>query len=539
MPRPNPLPIVVCLALGGACWSPIANKESADEEVYSILARTTEQVTGQARPFVVERPIDTLRQRLERGREQVRLDLQQALDVAAENSREFQRQKEQLYLAALNLTRNRHDFATVFGAGGSGEVAGEADQTADATLRDDLSASSRSTSGMRIVGSFVNTFLRSVVHGGSFDGSSILNLTITQPLLRGAGSRIVREPLTQSERDVVYAVRDFERFRATFAVDVVSAYYDIVQQMEDLKNVEANYASVHSSRLQTEELYAAGRRTISDLGREKQSELTASNSRVQAQNRLASALDRFKITLGLPTTAHVELDPGELDNLVLRGVTEFRLDEQEAIELALARRYDYRTNVDEVEDAGRRVVVAEDALRMSLDFTAALNVPAEAGPGLNLDWSKVNWSAGFELDLALDKLVERNAYRSALISFDSAMRARENAADGIASAIRTALRNIESAFASYTIQVEALKLAETRVESTSELYAAGRTGALDVLDAKDALLQAQLNKTSAIIDYAIARLELVRDLEGLALEAQGLRFDPSLPMPTPSTEEKP
>ena len=41
------------------------------------------------------------------------------------------------------------------------------------------------------------------------------------PLLAGFGERIVREPLTQAERDVVYAMRNFERFRSGFSIRIV------------------------------------------------------------------------------------------------------------------------------------------------------------------------------------------------------------------------------------------------------------------------------------------------------------------------------
>jgi outer membrane protein TolC len=174
---------------------------------------------------------------------------------------------------------------------------------------------------------------------------------------------------------------------------------------------------------------------------------------------------------------------------------------------------------------------------MTLDFSAALNVPAESGKGLNLDWSRVNWAAGFELDLALDKLVERNAYRSALISFDVAVRNRELNEDSIANEVRGSLRNIRSAIDSYEIQTVALELAKQRVEATTALYDAGRVEALEKLDAQDALLQAQLDLTAATVAYAIARLQLMNDLEAVALESHGLRFDPTLPMPQPETAE--
>ncbi len=525
---------LLCLVAHGACWSPVANKESADAQVYAILDATSQQVTGERRAFVVERPVDTLRQRLLGEHQPIRLTLLESLDVAAENSREFQRQREQLYLTALSLTRSQHDFAWRFGGGGSAEVAGEADETADVALGTDLSAAATSTAGTRVVASFVNTFLRSVISGGGFDGSSILNLTLTQPLLRGSGRRIVREPLTQAERDVVYAMRDFERFRATFAVSVVGEYWNVVRQVADLANVEANYASLVDSRVRIEELFGAGRATIIDLGRSKQSEYAADAQRVAAKNRVQAAFDRFKLTLGLPITAQVDLDPAELDKLKTQGVAEVQLPEAIAVDLALQRRLDYRTVVDEVEDAGRRILVAEDALNMTLDFSAALNVPAEEGRGLELDWSRVNWAAGFELDLALDKLVERNAYRSALIAFDLATRNREQSADQIGSDVRTSLRDIRSAADSYKIQQVAVDLATQRVEATTDLYNAGRVEARELLDAKDALLQAQLDLTAAIVDYAIARLQLMNDLEAIVLAPAGLRFDQSLPLPKPT-----
>jgi outer membrane protein TolC len=527
---PRPLPIA-CVALFAACSSPDYNKESADAQVYGILDEAVTKVTGGKRPFLVERPVDTLRQKLLQGHAPVQLGLAQALDVAAENSRDFQRQKETLYLAALSLTRSQHDFAWRFGLGGDAAVDGQSDTSADASLSDNLSAQAAGTAGTRVVASFVNTFLRSVIHGGSFDGSSILNLTLTQPLLRGAGRRIAREPLTQAERNVIYAVRDFERFRADFAVQVTSDYWNVVRQAADLVNVEANYKSLVTSREQIEELFNAGRRTVTDFGRAKQSEYSADAQRVSAKNRLQAALDRFKLTLGLPITASVELDPAELEKLTAQGVTALTLTEDEAIQLALQRRVDHRTVIDEVEDAGRRILVAEDALTMAIDFTAALNAPAESGSGLNLDWSKVNWSAGFELDLALDKLVERNAYRSALISFDQSLRAREQSEDTIGANVRTSLRDIQSATDSYRIQSIAVDLASQRVEATTDLYAAGRVEALEKLDAQDALLQAQLDLTAAIVDYAIARLQLMNDLEAVALQPTGLRFDPALPMP--------
>ncbi|MGC6489137.1 MAG: TolC family protein [Planctomycetota bacterium] len=524
------LPLIVVLT-AAACYSPEANREWADRAVYSVLDKASAEVLGEARDFKVERPVDTLRRQLLTSREPMQLSLADALDVAAENSREFQSQKEALYLAALNLTSTLNDFRARFGGGLGATANGTGDDAASVSLTDDLSMAANTVAGTTIVASFAQNFLRSVINGGQFDGDSILNLSITQPLLRGAGRHIAREPLTQAERNVIYAIRDFERFRSQFAIDLVADYWNVVQQMADLRNVESNYASFKLSREQIEELYNAGRRTIVDLGRAQQSEYSSDAQRVRSANQLQNSLDSFKLTLGLPVTAQVTLDPDELTRLVEQGVTEVDLDEADAIRLSLQRRFDYQTTVDEVEDVGRRTVIAANALNLGLDFTSAISVPSEPGSSLNLDWSRINWSAGVDLNLFLDRIPLRNAYRSQLITFDRALRAREQAEDQRTASVRRSLRNIQASLDSYKIQKFAVDLAEQRVEATTDLYAANRVAALDKLDAQDSLLSAQLNRNSAIVNYAIARLQLMNDLEAIRLSPQGLRFDLNLPMP--------
>ncbi|MFT4513350.1 MAG: outer membrane protein TolC [Planctomycetota bacterium] len=529
------LPLIVAATLT-ACYTAQGNRAWADRAVYSVLDKANEKVLGEKREFVVERPVDTLRKRLMTSREPVTLTLAQALDIAAENSRDFQRQKESLYLSALSLTTTLNDFRVRFGGGGSATADGTSDTSADVSLTDDLSASASSVVGTQVVTNFVQTFMRSVINGGQFDGSSILNMTITQPLLRGAGRHIAREPLTQSERNVIYAIRDFERFRSQFAIDLVADYWNVVQQMADLSNVDANYNSQTLSRLQVEAFYNAGRVGVIDLGRAKQGEYSANAQQVSSTNRLQSTLDSFKLTLGLPVTSVINLDPAELTKLVSQGVAAVELTEQDAIRLALSRRYDYQTTVDEVEDVGRRVIIADNALNFGLDFTAAISVPAQQGSGLDLDWSKINWSAGVDLNLFLDRIPLRNAYRSQLITFDQTLRAREQAEDQLTASVRRSLRDIKTALDTFQIVAVAVDIAGQRVEAATDLYSAGRAEANDKLDAQSSFLQEQFNYNAAIVAYAIARLQLMNNLEAINLQPQGLRFDMTLPMPTSAAE---
>ncbi len=525
-----PLLALPLLVLSG-CLTPDAAVEQADHDVYGILDEASRTVTGDAKTFPINRQENTLRQQLLEHGGVVELDLTTALDVAAQNSREFAAQKEGLYLVALDLTREQHQFQVRWGGGGSAGISGISGDEAAVDLGSNLSASARSTSGTQIVAGFVNTFLKSVLHGGSWDPSSIFNLSLTQPLLAGANPLVVRETLTQAERNVIYAVRSFEAFREQLAVDVISAYLGVVQNERDLESQKQNYESVKQSREQIEALFRAGRRTITDFGRAQQNELVAQNAVVNATNSLGSSLDAFKFLLGLPVDSEIELTGNPLDTLEKLGVREIDLAPEKAIELALQRRYDYRTALDLVEDAARRTVVAADALQSTLDFSAAVNVPSKPDEPFVPDWSSVAWSAGFDLQLALDKLPERNAYRSALIALDAAIRNRESTEDRIKQQMRDDLREIQRRVDNYENQTLQLQLAEQRVDFTRDLYDANRAAALDLLDAQNALLAADIGRTAALVDYSLSRLGLLRNLEAVAIEPKGLRLDLTLPLP--------
>lgn len=548
-PKTRSLP-VPCLLVAGllvvlvGCSAAVYRAE-ADQQVYGILQSAAHRVTGHAKIFHIDRPVDTLRQRLVTSKEPVTLSLTQALDVAAENSREFQRQKELLYLVGLALTGEQHEFALRFASSPSANVRGEGVNSGDDKIfldfQEDLSASMNTESGGTLVASFFNSWFRDILTTGGWAADSIMSITFTQPLMRGFGERIAREPLTQAERNVIYAMRTFERFRSGFAIDIVSEYYDVLSAGEDLRSLKQNLASLELDQKRIQALYDNDRANITDLDRAKQSVLVAKNRVVVGEARLESTRDRFKFTLGLPVDANVRVDPREFENLKHLHVDKNMPDEATLIRIALERRFDYQTSLDEVADAGRRVYVAEDALRSSLDFSSAIDVPSEPDQPVKFDFENLTWAAGFDLDLALDKLIERNAYRSSLISLDTAIRARERSEDQVKTDVRESLRQLRSSFESYEIQLVSVQVASRRVKQTEAFQAAnfGGVTTLDVLDAKESLVNAEIALTQARVTYAIARLALLRDVEALPLEPKGLRYDPGLPLPKEATMTQP
>ena len=153
---------------------------------------------------------------------------------------------------------------------------------------------------------FVNGDLRSV-------NNSRFAATLSQPLLRGAGYLAVTENLTQAERDVLYSIRDFARFRKEFAIGVATRYYQILQARDTVRNNWSGYQGFLLSVKREQALAEEGRSTQTDLGQLQQAALNSELSWINSLQNYLEQLDNFKIELGLPVDARIVLDDRELE----------------------------------------------------------------------------------------------------------------------------------------------------------------------------------------------------------------------------------
>ena len=534
--------IVVCIAVAvGAGCSPQYYKDSADREVYGILEAKSARVVGMPEQFSVEQPeFDILEMRQapepsepgpppgpEGAAEEpeelptVVISLEKALEIAALNSREYQTQKESLYTSALSLTLQRYLFDPQF----FGILSGDYDNTD----MDDEQVSGSSNfgfswllrTGARISVSLQTSLSEFLTGDLRRAASSVFSVSITQPLLQGAGITVL-EPLTQAERNVIYQLRTFVRFRRTFFVRILTDYYGVVREAQIVENQRLNYENLKLIQEQAEWLAKAGEQAEFQVDQIRQRVLQAENGWVVARQRYQNALDRFKITLGLRTERDLELDPEELVRLAAEGVLEVDLPAERIQEIALGNRLDLMTQEDRVADAERKVKVAANDLLPGLDLSASLNTDTDGDSNpTNFQGDRTDLGAGIELDLPLDKLSERNEYRRRLISLAKARRDYQQARDEVVRDVREARRQYTRARKSYEIQQLAVELAQSRVGSTLLLLDAGRAIPRDVLEAQDDLLSAQNDLAREIVAYKVASLQLARDMGILAVGDKG------------------
>ena len=461
----------------------------------------------------------------EPGPDAARLAMADALRVAVRASREYQTQKETVYLTALALTFERYLFRPHPFATGTVDFANE---FADGRQRSwdpaaDVGVTQALADGAVVAGSIGITALKYLNRELGDTVDSALDFSLTQPLWRGAGRKIVQENLLQAERNAVYAVRTFARFEQEFAVSIASQYLRVLQQRDVVMNNWQNYLSLKRGRERAEWLAKAERMAEFQVDQARQDELTAYNQWVVERENYVNTLDAFKITLGIPLTAEVALEPRELTRLGAAGLQQREFDLEDATAKALGTRLDLANTREGLEDANRRILIAEDDLKGDVDLVASMGYVSRGDQpqSARIALSRGDYSVGFDIDLPVDRLSERNALRETQITRQVAARALDLARDNVVLDVRRAGRRLEQARESYEIQQRSVALAERRVDSTQMLLQAGRATQRDVLEAQRALLTARNALTGALVNHTIAGLEFEQDVGTLAVDEEG------------------
>ncbi len=499
-------------------------KSEADEEVYKIIDSKWQDNFGQKANYTIsDGPPSAIDVQIENAVPlSGTITLAQAVAMATAHNRDYQTQKEELYLTALDLTLERHEYTQQwFGTIDATYTRDSEDEKEEGETK--LGFEQLLADGAVVSTSIAIDWARYLTGDPRTTLGSVLSATITQPLLRGAGRRIAQENLTQAERDVLYQIRLFNRYRKTFVVSIVTDYYHVLQQRDTVTNAENDYKRALASKERLEMEASAGRKKPYEVDQAEQRVLTAGDSYVRAQQRYEQQLDEFKIKLSLPTDAEVELDQNELGALETIGISEPDYSLDAATETALLQRLDLANSIDKIDDALRKAMVAADGLGAELNLVGGISVASREKTDLDrLQFHDGTYKLGFEADLPLDRKEERNVYRKALITLEQQQRKYENDEDKVKLDVRQAYRQLQEAAERYRIQKNSLELAEKRVESNTLLLEAGRLTTRDLLDSQDDLLIAQNSLTDALVKHAIAKLNFFQDIGILQVRPDGM-----------------
>ncbi len=462
--------------------------------------------------------------------------LTDALAYAQSHRREFITAQEDLYLAALALTLERHLWTPVFASslrtvyGNYGEA-----RNFDQAMRmvADLSVTQRLPLGGEFTAAALATLIRDVKKTITAEESGQVRLALKVPLLRGAG-HVARETLIQLERELTYAVRTYERFRRQQLVTVAQGYFDLVLSKQFMIDTERSYGTFVEDYERAKALEQTGRGSPLDTMRAEQAKFGAENAVADARERFRADADNFKLLIGMPVDqplGHEQLEDIEsIERRIIAGEYPALLrppavaDEEYAVEVALRRRLDLLTLTDRIDDARRGVSISRNALLPDLNWSGSvtLDTDREHYNVLAHEFERANWLTELVLGLPLERTSERNALRRALISVDRAERGRLDLAERIRAEVRRAVNRIMLADRSVEIQQKNVYVAERRQEYAK--YRFEEVGDIsnrdkveaetDLLNARNRLNAAKTARWNALLQFRLATETLLIDENG-------------------------
>ncbi len=342
--------------------------------------------------------------RPERRVSPLRLSLYQSMEIGAQNSFEYQTRKEAVFQAALALYIEQDVFRNRF--------IGQVQQLFSADLSTapeqkgtrtsgSMGGERRFEGGAEFTASVAADLAALLFNGGNSSLGLAGDASLSIPLLRGSSRHIIVEHLRQAEQNLIYAILAFEHFKKTFAVEVGTQYLNLLKQMDVVDNARNDYTRREALTRRSRRLGDAGRLKEIEVDQSVQTQLVARQRWLSAEESFKRQMDGFKMLLGLPPDADVQLDKQRLNQIKeirdrdLSDSGPLELPEQTAISLALDRRQDLQIALGKVVDAQRKVVVAADALGAELTFLGSASagerrtIPPQIWTMPGFAWTKV------------------------------------------------------------------------------------------------------------------------------------------------------
>ena len=217
------------------------------------------------------------------------------------------------------------------------------------------------------------------------------------------------------------------------------------------------------------------------------------------------------------------------------GIETIELDSQAAFDVALANRMDFMNGRAALVDRWRAIQVSADALQSVLNVTVNGELRTTRNNAVDFSDAGRNLRLGLEFDGPFTRLLERNAYRQTLISYQQDRRNFIQSHDAVHLGLRGLLRQIEQLRLDLEIQRFAVTIAIRQVDMTRAAFYApvrppqpgqrpaqfGPTAATNLLGALSSLRNTQNNFMGVWLNYYAARMRLARELGTMKIDQDG------------------
>jgi outer membrane protein TolC len=354
-----------------------------------------------------------------------------------------------------------------------------------------------------------------------------LNLTLSQPLLRGFGEDVSLAEIRLAESQRRADAKRLERDLLDLIDEAAGAYWDLAL---------AHYTLMVDRRLlergvETRDVLE-GRLDFDVKPAEYSDAVARVESRkagvMRAENNLRLSSDRLKLIINdpkFPVSGEAVLVTTDMPT-----GSPIAFDLVDSLNTAVASRPEIELALSEIEDAAIREEFATDALLPQLDLTFQVGLQGLDDNAADAfsdegDADFVNYTAGLAFERAIGNRGAEATFRLRRLERLQSVITHRNTVQQVIVEVKAALRNVETNYRLIE-QTKASRLAASEnlrtLEVEEETTRAMTPSFLDLkLTRQEALARAELEEAIAMTDYA-SSITALNSAMGVALERHGL-----------------
>ncbi|HOJ68865.1 MAG TPA: TolC family protein [Candidatus Hydrogenedentes bacterium] len=359
-------------------------------------------------------------------------------------------------------------------------------------------------------------------------------LTLTQPLLRGAGTRVNTIRIRQARNARKISEAQLEATALKVTADVVKAYWDLVYATEAVK--------VRIESLKNAERLLEINETRQRIGTAADIEVLQAKAGVAArQSEVIAATSRARDAATL-LKQYLGMREGELlsnatiiptDRPAIKGdlppvVQDLGEELDRAVKLALDRRPEMRMTELEIATAQLEADRTRNDMLPQIDLVGAYGQGGreyDLGGALRgiLDRENFNYSVGVQGTIVLGNRAARGANLKARLAKKQAEARKRQTEMALMTAVHVALSNVHSSRVLVESARQTVRLQEANVAADEKRLRLGVATSFEVLRTQEDLANARQQELQAQVAYEKALVEL-RAAEGVLLDEMGVEF---------------
>ena len=346
--------------------------------------------------------------------------------------------------------------------------------------------------------------------------ASSLSLSLTQPLLRGAGVAVNTASVKTARQIEDINIINFEATLISVITQVIQTYRAFLLAQQQLDISERSLQRAQELLATNKLLIQAGRMARLDIVQTESDIASRELDVAAAQNSVERA--RLSLLEVLDIDSRTEVEPAD-EALRIEPTTPAFAP---SLELAWRYRPDYRQFLLQLEITKRDLLLAKNnrLWDLSLRVTAAMDSTGNRfGRVANevFDVERLRYGVGLDLSIPFGDLSRKQGVLNARIGLEQAELALKELQQNIELQVRDAVREVSFSLRQVELAQRARELAEQKLDTERDKLKIGLSSNFQVVSFEDDLVGAQSAELNAKIAYLNAQTALDQTL-GTTLE---------------------